>query len=294
LAKINKNLNMKKILQLAEEIIPLSKRQGFFLVLIIACFFQFVLFYSPALAEDAVKDYKNNINSEAQIKPEAQTEPEAQTKSESQTEPEILITMSSSKEGSPFINTNRQLRETTNAIINPRNLNYNLKTTASGEIGELAVDDATNNSSSDNSEIKKVALALEPVPENTEPEIRVISSGVHTMTAYNSEVGQTDNSPCITANGFNVCTHGIEDTVAANFLPFGTKVRIPDLFGDRIFVVRDRMNKRYSDRVDIWMLERSDAIQFGVRRTRIEVVEIIEPEIPEVRDLKIKSVISRL
>ena len=33
------------------------------------------------------------------------------------------------------------------------------------------------------------------------------------ITAYNSEVGQCDNSPCITANGFNVCEHGIEDTV---------------------------------------------------------------------------------
>lgn len=278
---------MKKILQLAEEIIPLSRRQSLFLILIIACFFQFVLFYSPALAEDAVKDYKNNLNTEAQREAETNVEDEAQI------EPEILITMSSSKEGSPFINTNRQLRETTNAIINPRNLNYNLKTTASGEISELAVDDTINNLN-DDSKIKKVALALEPVPESTEPEIRVISSGIHTMTAYNSEVGQTDDSPCITANGFNVCTHGIEDTVAANFLPFGTKVRIPDLFGDRIFVVRDRMNKRYSDRVDVWMLERSDAMQFGVRRTRIEVVEIIEPEIPEVRDPKIKSVISRL
>ncbi len=278
---------MKKILQLAEEIIPLSKRQSLFLILIIACFFQFALFYSPALAEDAVKDYKNNLNTEAQREAETNVEDEAQI------EPEILITMSSSKEESPLINTNRQLRETTNAIINPRNLNYNLKTTASGEIDELAVDDTINNLN-DDSKIKKVALALEPVPENTEPKIRVISSGIHTMTAYNSEVGQTDDSPCITANGFNVCTHGIEDTVAANFLPFGTKVRIPDLFGDRIFVVRDRMNKRYSDRVDIWMLKRSDAMQFGVRRTRIEVVEIIEPEIPEVRDPKIKPVISRL
>ena len=264
---------MKKILQLAEEIIPLSRRQSLFLVLIIACFFQFVLFYSPALAEDAVKDYKNNVNAEAQTGSKANVEDGAQI------EPEILITMSSSKEAPPVINTNRKLRETTNAIINPRNLNYNLKRTASGEINALAVDDKTNNSSDTNSEIKKIALALEPIPEKTEPEIRVISSGVHTMTAYNSEVGQTDDSPCITANGFNVCEHGIEDTVAANFLPFGTKIRIPDLFGDRIFVVRDRMNRRYTDRVDIWMLERSDAIQFGVRRTRIEVVEIIEPEI---------------
>jgi len=280
---------MKKILRLAEEIIPLSSRQGFFLLLIIACFFQFVLFYSPALAEDAVKNYQNTASSEKEIEMVTKTELKKQ-----EAEPEMLISMSSSKDGSSIINTNRQLRETTNAIINPWNLNYNLKTTSSGKIGDLAADNIANNNSDTDSEIKKIALALEPVPENTEPEIRVISSGIHTMTAYNSDVAQTDDTPCITANGFDVCAHGIEDTVAANFLKFGTKVRIPDLFGDRIFVVRDRMNKRYPDRVDIWMLERSDAIQFGVRRTRIEVIEVIEPKIQEVKDPKIKSVISLL
>jgi len=93
------------------------------------------------------------------------------------------------------------------------------------------------------------------------------------ITAYNSEAGQTDNSPCITANGFNVCENGVEDTIAANFLPFGSKVKIPGLFGDRVFVVRDRMNKRFSNRVDVWMLERPDAIKFGVRMAKIEVLE---------------------
>lgn len=93
------------------------------------------------------------------------------------------------------------------------------------------------------------------------------------MTAYNSEPGQTDDSPCITANGFNVCAHGIEDTVAANFLPMGTKVKIPDYFGDRVFVVRDRMNARYQNRIDVWMLKRSDALKFGVRVARFEIVD---------------------
>lgn len=102
---------------------------------------------------------------------------------------------------------------------------------------------------------------------------KVVQYGYHSMTAYNSEVGQTDNSPCITANGFDVCKHGIEDTIAANFLPFGTKVRIPDMFGDRIFIVRDRMNRRYSERVDVWFKSRADAMQFGVRTLRIEVVK---------------------
>ncbi|MDP2737076.1 MAG: hypothetical protein Q8O59_04870 [bacterium] len=94
-----------------------------------------------------------------------------------------------------------------------------------------------------------------------------------TITAYNSEVGQTDDSPCITANGFNVCNYGIEDTIAANFLPFGSKVKIPALFGDRIFVVRDRMNKRFSNRVDVWMIERPDAVNFGVKIAKIEVLK---------------------
>lgn len=94
-----------------------------------------------------------------------------------------------------------------------------------------------------------------------------------TMTAYNSEVEQCDGDPCTTANGFNVCEHGIEDTVAANFLPLGTVIKVPELFGDREFVVRDRTAKKYGDRVDFWMIKKSDALKFGKRQARIVVVE---------------------
>ena len=93
------------------------------------------------------------------------------------------------------------------------------------------------------------------------------------MTAYNSEVSQCDASPCITASGFNVCKHGIEDTVAANFLPLGAKIRIPDYFGEKIFVVRDRMNSRYQNRVDVWMKSRQNALNFGVRYGKIEILQ---------------------
>lgn len=98
-------------------------------------------------------------------------------------------------------------------------------------------------------------------------------TGTYTVTAYNSEASQCDSSPCVTANGFNVCGHGVEDTVAANFLPFGARVKIPDLFGDRVFVVRDRMNARYNNRLDIWMIERQDAVKFGVKLAKIEILE---------------------
>jgi len=100
-----------------------------------------------------------------------------------------------------------------------------------------------------------------------------IDHGYHSMTAYTSEVAQTDSSPCTTANGFNVCAHGVEDTIAANFLKFGTKVKIPELFGDRVFVVRDRMNRRHPDRVDVWFKEKPDALKFGIKYARIEVLK---------------------
>lgn len=101
---------------------------------------------------------------------------------------------------------------------------------------------------------------------------RLTKSRKVVLTAYNSDKAQCDDSPCITANGFNVCKHGIEDTVAANFLPMGTKIRIPALFGDRIFVVRDRMAKRHQNRVDIWMKNYSSAIKFGIKTATIEIV----------------------
>ncbi len=89
------------------------------------------------------------------------------------------------------------------------------------------------------------------------------------MTAYSSTVDQCDSTPFITANGSRV-RDGI---VAANFVPFGTKIRIPSIFGDKIFTVEDRMNSRYQSRVDIWMNTRQEAIIFGYKRQiEIEIV----------------------
>lgn len=86
-------------------------------------------------------------------------------------------------------------------------------------------------------------------------------------TAYSSTVFECDSSPFITASGTKVHF----GTLAANFLPFGTKVKIPDYFGDKIFVVEDRM--AYSNRIDIWMPSYKEAIQFGRKRVKIIIVE---------------------
>ncbi|MBN1326296.1 3D domain-containing protein [Candidatus Falkowbacteria bacterium] len=93
------------------------------------------------------------------------------------------------------------------------------------------------------------------------------------VTAYNSEVGQTDSTPCITANGFNLCRNNQQNVIAANFLPFGTKVRFPDYDPNTIYTVQDRMNARYAYRADIWMKSKGEAINFGLRNLKMEIYE---------------------
>ncbi|MFA5080902.1 MAG: hypothetical protein WC472_04765 [Candidatus Paceibacterota bacterium] len=91
------------------------------------------------------------------------------------------------------------------------------------------------------------------------------------ITAYSSEVGQTDDTPLVTANG-TVVKDGI---VANNLLPFGTKIKIPSLYGNKVFTVADRMNARKGNyKIDIWFPTTEEAIQFGVKETYIEVSQI--------------------
>ncbi|MBN2058354.1 MAG: 3D domain-containing protein [Candidatus Saganbacteria bacterium] len=99
---------------------------------------------------------------------------------------------------------------------------------------------------------------------------RIAYSDVSTATAYNSMVGQCDSTPWITASGTR-CRPGV---VAANHLPIGTKIVIEG-FGDQVFTVEDRMNRRYTDRIDIWMLRYSDALDFGRRQIKYHVLESV-------------------
>lgn len=106
-------------------------------------------------------------------------------------------------------------------------------------------------------------------PANIESEIKIVRTYTVRATAYSSTHDQTDSTPFITAKG----TYVRDGIIAANFLPFGTKIRIPDLYGDKIFTVEDRMNARYWYNIDIWFPERSLAKAFGSQRITIEIVE---------------------
>ncbi|MCR4284041.1 MAG: 3D domain-containing protein [Parcubacteria group bacterium] len=97
----------------------------------------------------------------------------------------------------------------------------------------------------------------------------ILETGEAEVTAYSSTPDQTDNDPFIMASG----KHVYDGAIAANFLPFGTKVRFPEIYGDKIFTVEDRMHRRFSERMDIWMETRREAEVFGIKKIRYEVVE---------------------
>jgi 3D (Asp-Asp-Asp) domain-containing protein len=90
------------------------------------------------------------------------------------------------------------------------------------------------------------------------------------VTAYSSDPWQTDDSPLITASGAKVK----DGVVANNLLPFGTKIKIPEIYGDKIFVVKDRMSwKKSYYHLDIWFPDYRQAKNFGAKRVYVEILE---------------------
>jgi len=108
------------------------------------------------------------------------------------------------------------------------------------------------------------------VSSPSDPEPRVVNKLTVIVTAYSSTVWQTDSDPFITAAG----TWVRDGIIANNLLPFGTKVRLPEIYGEKVFVVEDRMNwKKGYYHVDIWFSSYWEAKEFGAKNTYIEVLE---------------------
>lgn len=132
--------------------------------------------------------------------------------------------------------------------------------------------DAKSVVKADSSQVSETGFVPDKVREETTgyKVVRVMHNVP--STAYTSRPEETDDTPFIAADG----THVFDGMVAANFLKFKTKIRIPELYGDKIFTVHDRMNKRYNVKVDIWMDNLQAAYKHGLRHITIEIVEPVE------------------
>jgi len=87
------------------------------------------------------------------------------------------------------------------------------------------------------------------------------------VSAFTSSVEETDDTPNITASG----THVHSKTAACpTRYPFGTRIRV----AGKEYICEDRMNARYREGnyFDLWMSDRSSAIQWGRRTVEVEVL----------------------
>lgn len=140
-------------------------------------------------------------------------------------------------------------------------------------IGPFITNKSTAESSSQklNNQIENPELLAQNYPllrmtedESSKKTIKVL------ITAYSSSPEETDETPFITASGSYV-RPGV---LAANFLPFGTKVRLPEIFGNQVFVVEDRLHERNNDRIDVWFPNKEEALRFGAQISEMEILEI--------------------
>ncbi len=109
-------------------------------------------------------------------------------------------------------------------------------------------------------------LNQNPIPSHaSKPERKLVRA---VITAYSSREEETDDTPLITAAGTKV-RPGV---VAANWLPLGAKIRIPELFGDQVFIVEDRMHARMTGKIDVWFSDTEEALRFGTQVARVEIL----------------------
>ncbi|MBU0646677.1 3D domain-containing protein [Patescibacteria group bacterium] len=111
---------------------------------------------------------------------------------------------------------------------------------------------------------------VEPVQvEQTLPDnYRVV-----TVTAYTSEPGQTDSTPCISSDGSNICERYAKGELICaagdRNVPLGSKFYVE---GYGTCSVADRMNIRYNGtgRVDIYLgYDTPSAFQWGLRKVPV-------------------------
>jgi 3D (Asp-Asp-Asp) domain-containing protein len=133
-----------------------------------------------------------------------------------------------------------------------------------GTLTTVVIGETNNSSVIEPAQYSSSLVNQAPIPE-PELEIKTVEAIV---TAYSSRVAETDSTPFITAAGTLVHS----GVAAANWLPIGTEIRIPEYFGDQVFVIEDRMHVRNSDKVDVWFPSTSEALRFGKQRARIEIL----------------------
>jgi 3D (Asp-Asp-Asp) domain-containing protein len=110
------------------------------------------------------------------------------------------------------------------------------------------------------------------VTEQTKYEYIELKPIFREVTAYTSRVIETDNEPCLSASGDNICELYAKgkQICATNAYPLHTKLYIKG-FGE--CEVLDKMNKRFTQRVDIYFgMDLARALKFGLQTLEVSKI----------------------
>lgn len=95
----------------------------------------------------------------------------------------------------------------------------------------------------------------------------VVIKQVCIVTAYTAAADECGGkSDGITASGTKVTENR---TVAADHLPFGTRIRI----NGQEYIVEDRFGGGYHNKIDIYMPTKAECFEFGQREIEVEIIE---------------------
>ncbi|ASK64424.1 hypothetical protein CFK37_15065 [Virgibacillus phasianinus] len=95
----------------------------------------------------------------------------------------------------------------------------------------------------------------------------------YTVTAYTAGYESTGKEPGDPAYGITASGNHVDEgqTIACpQSLPFGTKVQIP--YFNETFVCQDRGSAITKGRLDVYMSDLDDALQFGVRDLQVQIL----------------------
>ena len=137
-------------------------------------------------------------------------------------------------------------------------------------------EEAMNSERAKNAELNNIVYELEKDNEELRNEICELRSNdivseanseyvvVAEVTAYTASDEECGKSDGITASGVRAI-EGI--TIAADDLPFGTEVTIQG----RNYVVQDRFDGGYHNRIDIFMEDSEAAMEFGRKKMEVKI-----------------------
>lgn len=115
----------------------------------------------------------------------------------------------------------------------------------------------------ENAQAQAIKMPQEPRKEETGVEVWLKAE----ISAYTASADETDASPLIMASGKMVYVGAV---ACSRDIPLGTKLEIR---GRGIYVCEDRMNARYTNNIDIFMLTKQEAKQFGRKTMDYRVLE---------------------